>query len=189
VRALIVNYLNANAGEMAGRNLVLSYPGGILVKITAMDHKLEDPTFGDTARNARDEIMAVRHVSLINLGLPEGGYRATAEQQSDNFERSVLEPFAAPILSLLNRVLRSSPPSGLGITDYRLTAEFRDVDIIQQRIEAIVKAVGRPILTVDEGRELIGYEPRGDDEVLVPAGLVPAGGLVAPKGPDDGNID
>jgi phage portal protein BeeE len=186
VRALIVGYLNANAGEMAGRNLVLSYPGGIAVRVTSMDHKLEDPTFGSTARNARDEILAVRHVSLINLGLPEGGYRATAEQQSDNFERSVLEPFAAPILSLLNRVLRSAPPSGLGITDYRLTADFRDVDIIQQRIEAVVKAVGRPILTGDEGRKLIGYEPRGDDEVLVPAGLVPTGGLTAPEGPDGG---
>lgn len=185
VRMIVVNYLNANAGEMAGRNLVLSYPGGILVKVTPMDHKLEDPTFGQTARNARDEILAVRHVSLINLGLPEGGYRATAEQQSDNFERQVLQPFAAPVLALLNRVLHAPPPSGLGITDYRLCAEFRDVDIIQQRIEAVVKAVGRPILTGDEGRELIGYEPRGDDEVLVPAGLVPAGALGEPlAGPD-----
>lgn len=189
VRALVVNYLSANAGEMAGRNLVLSYPGGILVKVSPMDQKIEDPTFGNTARNARDEIMAVRHVSLINLGLPEGGYRATAEQQSDNFERQVLEPFAAPLLALLNRVLRTPPPSGLGITDYRLVAEFRDVDVIQQRIEAVVKAVGRPILSGDEGRELLGYEPRGDNEVLVPAGLVPVGGLVPPVGPDDGSSD
>jgi phage portal protein BeeE len=170
---------------MAGRNLVLSYPGGILVKVTPMDQKIEDPTFGTTASNARDEIMAVRHVSLINLGLPEGGYRATADQQSDNFDRQVLEPFAAPLLAMFNRVLRTPPPSGLGITDYRLVAEFRDVDIIQQRIEAVIKAVGRPILTGDEARELLGYEPRGDDEVLVPAGLVPAGGLgEALEGPD-----
>lgn len=186
VRGLITNYLSANAGDMAGRNLVLSYPGGILVKISPMDQKIEDPTFGNTARNARDEILAVRHVSLINLGLPEGGYRATAELQSDNFERQVLTPFAAPIVAMLNRVLRTPPPSGLGITDYRLVAEFRDVDIIQQRIEAVVKAVGRPVLTGDEGRELLGYEPRGDGEVLVPAGLVPLAGLAAPMGPDTG---
>lgn len=185
VRGLIVNYLSANAGEMAGRNLVISYPGGILVRITPMDHKLEDPTFGQTATNARDEILAVRHVSLINLGLPEGGYRATAEQQSDNFERQVLQPTAAPVLAMLNRVLHAPPPYGLGVTDYRLVAEFRDVDIIQQRIEAVVKATGRPILTGDEGRELIGYEPRGDDEVLVPAGLVPAGVLGGLEGAED----
>jgi phage portal protein BeeE len=189
VRALIVNYLSANAGEMAGRNLVLSYPGGILVKVTPMDQKIEDPTFGTTAKNARDEIMAVRHVSLINLGLPEGGYRATADQQSDNFDRQVLEPFAAPLLAMFNRLLRTPPPSGLGITDYRLVAEFRDVDILQQRIEAVIKAAGRPVLTGDEARELLGYEPRGDDEVLVPAGLVPVEGLTAPVGPDDGSID
>lgn len=189
VRALIVNYLSANQGQMSGRNLVLSYPGGILVRVTALDHKLEDPTLIQTATNARDEILAVRHISLINLGLPEGGYRATAEQQTDNFERQVLAPFAAPLLALLNRVLRTPPPSGLGITDYRLTVNFRDVDIVQQRIEAVVKAAGRPVLTGDEARELLGYEPRGDSLVLVPAGLVPVEGLSAPVGPDDGSID
>lgn len=185
VRTLITNYLSANAGEMSGRNLIISYPGGISVRVTAMDQKIDDPTFGNTARAARDEILAVRHVSLINLGLPEGGYRATAEQQSDNFERHVLEPFAAPVLSLLNRILRTPAPSGLGLTDYRLVAEFRDVDVIQKRIETIVRAVGRPILTGDEGRALIGYEPRGDNDVLVPAGLVPITALEAPVGPDD----
>jgi hypothetical protein len=75
----------------------------------------------------------------------------------------------------------------LGITDYRLVAEFRDVDILQQLIEAVIKAAGRPVLTGDEARELLGYEPRGDDEVLVPAGLVPVGGLMPPPGPDDGS--
>ncbi|MES4791950.1 MAG: hypothetical protein C4321_02240, partial [Chloroflexota bacterium] len=189
VRGLIVNYLSANAGDMAGRNLVLSYPGGILVKVVSMDQKVEDPTFGTTASNARDEIMAVRHVSLINLGLPEGGYRATAGQQSDNFERQTLLPFAAPLITMLNRVLRAPPPSGLGITDYRLTAEFRDVDIIQQRIEAVIKATGRPVLTGDEGRQLIGYEPVGDNDVLVPAGLVPIAGLMPPLGPDTPGSD
>ncbi|RIH86856.1 hypothetical protein [Calidithermus roseus] len=63
------------------------------------------------------------------------------------------------------------------------------MDIIQQRIETIVKAVGRPILTGDEGRELIGYEPRGDDEVLVPAralsGLEGPATQPSPDGGDD----
>jgi len=172
----IKSYLDANRGEMAGRNLLLQYPGGILIKVTPLDYKLEDPTFIETARNARDEILAVRHISLLNLGLPEGGYRATAENQSDNFERQVLQPFATPLLSAINRILTAKPPYGLGITDYRLVAEFRDVDIVQQRIEAVVKAAGRPVLTGDEGRELLGYEPRGDNQVLIPANLIPAEG-------------
>src|SRR5690606_25241374 len=78
----VQGFLQANAGAMSGRNLILQYPGGITVTAQALDHKIEDPTFPNTAKLARDEILAVRHVSLLNLGLPEGGYRATAEQQS-----------------------------------------------------------------------------------------------------------
>lgn len=186
IRSLVVQYLSANAGEMAGRNLVLSYPGGIAVKATAMDAKIDDPTFNTTARNARDEILAVRHVSLVNMGLPEGGYRATAEQQSDSFERHALQPFMAPLLALLNRVLGSPQPYGLGITDYRITAELRDVDVIQQRIDSVIKATGHPVLSGDEGRILLGYEPIGNSNVLVPAGLVPVDTLAPPAGPDTG---
>lgn len=173
IYAHIKSYLEANRGEMVGRNLLLQYPGGIQVKVSPLDHKLEDPTFGETAHNARDEILAVRHISLLNLGLPEGGYRATAESQSDNFERQVLQPFAAPLLSAINRLLVAKPPYGLGITDYKLIASFRDVDIVQQRIEAVVQAAGRPVLTGDEGRQLLGYEGVGDNTIYIPANLVP----------------
>ena len=56
---------------MAGRNLVIQFPGGLKVEAEALDTKVEDPTFGATAKGARDEILAVRHVSLIDLGLPD----------------------------------------------------------------------------------------------------------------------
>lgn len=175
VYQLVTNYLSANRGEMAGRNLVLRYPGGILVKAQPMDHKLEDPTFGATAKNARDEILAVRHVSLIDLGLPEGGYRATAETQSDNFRKQVLEPFAAPIVGAINKILHAPAPYGLGITDYDLGLEFLGVEQVLARIETIIKATGRPVLSADEGREILGYEPKGDDDIYIPANLVPVG--------------
>jgi phage portal protein BeeE len=184
IEAIVKNYLSANAGEMAGRSLILRYPGGIIVKAEPMDAKLEDPTFPDTAKNARDEILAVRHVSLIDLGLPEGGYRATAETQSDNFRKQVLEPFAAPILALVNRILHSPAPHGLGITDYDLTLEFLDVEAILQRMKTIIEATGVPVLTPDEGRQLVGYEGKGDDNLYMPANMVPTS-VEPADSPDD----
>jgi phage portal protein BeeE len=183
VESYVKNYLSANQGEMAGRSLILRYPGGILVKAEPMDAKLEDPTFPNTAKNARDEILAVRHTSLVDLGLPEGGYRATAETQSDNFRKQVLEPFAAPILSLVNRILHTPAPHGLGITDYDLALEFLDIEALLQRMKTLIAATGAPILTTDEARQLAGYEARGNDDLYIPANMIPA------MGDSDGSSD
>jgi phage portal protein BeeE len=184
IESLVKNYLSANAGEMAGRSLILRYPGGIIVKADPMDAKLEDPTFPNTAKNARDEILAVRHTSLIDLGLPEGGYRATAETQSDNFRKVVLEPFAAPIVALVNRLLHSPAPYGLGITDYDLALEFLDVEALLQRMKTLIEATGVPILSPDEGRSIAGYEPKGDDTLYMPSNMVP-GMTEQPSTPND----
>lgn len=183
----VQGYLSANRGQMAGRNLILRYPGGILVKATALDTKLEDPTFGATAKVSRDEILSVRHVSLIDLGLPEGGYRATAETQSENFRSQVLEPFAAPALAMLNQVLHAPAPHGLGIVGWNITLEFLRVDEILKRIEAIVKATGgAAVLTPNEGREVLGYEDYKNpaaDQLHAPANLVPLE-VILTGGPD-----
>lgn len=177
------SFLNANAGDMAGRNLIVQYPGGITVKATPLDVKIEDPTFPNTSKNMRDEILAVRHISLINLGLPEGGYRATAEQQATDFATQVLRPFAAPAVAIINRILHAPAPSGLGITDYDFALNFKSIEDTLKRIEGIVKAVGAPILTQVEGRQMLGYEAKGEDEVLLPASMLPGGDLLS-GGPD-----
>jgi len=178
------SFLNANAGEMAGRNLILQYPGGILVKAEPLDVKLEDPTFPNTALNVRNEIMAVRHVSLMDLGLPEGGYRATAQEQSDNFRQQVLRPFSNPVAAMINRVLHAPAPAGLGVTSWDFRLEFERVDDTLRRVQGVVTAVGGPVLTQPEGRQVLGYEPKGLDELFVPVNMVP--GLPLPGGPDGG---
>jgi phage portal protein BeeE len=175
VYASIQNYLGANRGEMSGRNLLLCFPGGMQVKATPMDSQVDDPTFGVTARNARDEILAVRHISWVDLGMPEGTNRATAEQQSDNFRKHMLEPFAAPIVTAINRLLHAPPPFGLGITQWDLVLEYQDIEAVLTRIEGVTKATGRPVLTGDEGREILGYEQIGDETLYVPANLIPIG--------------
>lgn len=176
-------FLEANAGDMAGRNLILQYPGGITVTAQALDHKLEDPTFPNTARLARDEILAVRHVSLLNLGLPEGGYRATAETQADDFVTQALVPFAAPAVAIINRILHAPAPSGLGITDYDFELTFDDVEQLMRKVEALVKAAGAPVLSQAEARQVLGYEPAGETKPLLPTTMIPAADFGA-GGPD-----
>lgn len=171
--AQVRSFLEANQGDMAGRNLILQYPGGIIVTAQPLDNKLEDPTFPNTAKLARDEILAVRHISLINLGLPEGGYRATAEQQAGNFATQTLVPFAAPAVAIINRILHAPAPSGLGITDYDFALSFDDVDKLAARIKAMVEAAGAPVLSQAEARQVLGYEPAGETEPLLPAGMLP----------------
>ena len=181
----IKNYLDLNAGEMAGRNLVLQYPGGILVRADALDRDLQDPTFKDIATNMRDEILAVRHVSLIDLGLPENSNRATGSVQSENFRRQVLRPFSKPIETLVNRVLHAPEPYGLGVQTYDFTLEYESVSDTLQRIEGIMRATaGAAVLSPDEGRSIIGYEARGDDTLYIPMGVIPGGGDFG--GPDGG---
>src|SRR5690554_2488640 len=128
-------FLAANAGDMAGRNLIIRYPGGIIVEATPLDHKLEDPTFPNLGKLTRDEILAVRHISLLNLGLPEGGYRATAEQQSDDFVTQTLLPFAAPAVAIINRILHAPAPHGLDVQDYDFVLKFDGVEQLLKKVE------------------------------------------------------
>ena len=173
----IKNYLDLNAGEMAGRNLVLQYPGGILVRADALDRDLQDPTFKDIATNMRDEVLALRHVSLIDIGLPENSNRATGSVQSENFRRQVLRPFSKPVEALVNRVLHAPEPYGLGVQSYDFTLEYESVSDTLQRIEGIMRATaGAAVLSPDEGRSIIGYEARGDDTLYIPMGVIPGGG-------------
>ena len=178
------DYLTLNAGENAGRNLVLQYPGGIIVRAEPLDRDLQDPTFQAIASNMRDEILATRHVSLIDLGLPENSNRATGSVQSENFRRQVLQPFAQPIITLINRVLHAPPPHGLGVQSYDFALQFENVTDTLQRIEGIIRATGgAAVLSPDEGRAIIGYEEGRDSALYVPVGLIP-GGVEYGNGPD-----
>lgn len=179
----VKGYLDLNAGEMAGRNLVLQYPGGILVKAEPLDRDLQDPTFVDVAANMRDEVLAVRHVSLIDLGLPENSNRATGAVQSENFRRQVLEPFSNPVEALINRVLHAPPPYGLGVKSFDFALKFENVTETLQKVQGVMQATGgAAVFSPDEGRQVLGYEPKGDDTLYITAGMLPGGGFGGPDG-------
>jgi capsid portal protein len=169
LRTTVSNYLRGNSEADARKHLVVSYPGGILIKITPLDSKSDDPTYATIAKLARDEILMNFHVSPMNLGSTDGGYRATAEEQTANFERTVLIPAIKPFISMVDRIISTPEPSGLGCPDWRISVNFRDVATIQRQIQAIVTATGRPILSQNEGREMIGYarsKDEGADELM-----------------------
>src|SRR5690606_31779180 len=48
--AQVQAFLQANQGDMAGRNLILQFPGGIKVEAQPLDHKLEAPTFPNLSK-------------------------------------------------------------------------------------------------------------------------------------------
>lgn len=174
----IVNFLNANKGNMAGRNLVVNLGGGIVVEGEQLDHKIEDPTFPNTAQATRDEILAVRHVSLLNLGFGEDSNRATSQQQSENFRKEVLEPFAAPAVWMVNKVLHAPKPFGLGVENWDFRLRFQRVGELLEMIEALVKAAGGPIWSRNEARQLSGFEKiQGADGLLEPVNMVPGMGF------------
>ena len=88
----VKSFLDANVGEMAGRNLVIQFPGGLKVEAEALDTKVEDPTFGATAkggarRNPGGEARVIDrpgasggrlpcHGGNAGQGLPAAGFRA-----------------------------------------------------------------------------------------------------------------
>lgn len=169
---LIQSFMAANQGVASGKTLLVKLPGGVTIGELPLSAKANDPTYQDAAKLARDEILAIRRVSLIDLGLPEGGYRATAAEQSRNFRENVLRAGSRVGIELLNRLLRAPEPVGLGVTDWRVTANFERGEDLLARIEAVFKAVGVPFLDPDEGRQLIGYPERGDKSLYRPATMV-----------------
>jgi len=165
-------FMAANQGQASGRTLIVRYPGGVRVVDTPLAASAQDPTYRETAQVARDEILAVRRVSLVDLGLPEGGYRATAESQSRSFREQVLAPAGRSVLRPINRVLRAPEPVGLGVTDWMAELEFVRVEETLARIKAVVEGAGVPVLTPDEARQILGYQPVGDTRLWRPASWV-----------------
>ena len=173
VRRLITSFMAANRGQAASRSLILQLPGGVKLEDMPLAVKTEDPTFEKASRDARDTILAVLRVSLVDLGLPEGGYRATAEAQSRSFREQVLVPAGKGAARLINRLVRAPEPVGLGITDWELTLTFERPEELLARMEALVKAAGVPIISPDEARKLGGLPEVGDDSLYRPPTMIP----------------
>lgn len=165
----LVEFFQRRAGQMAGRNMVISYPSGLTVRVEAMAANGDDPTYQALSRQVMQEVLMVRHVSMLHLGITEGGYRATASEQARGLVEYVLRPASRLIADLVGRALYPVSP--------RPQMEFAldDRDSVVALVEAAIKAAGVPVLTPDEARALLGYEPMGDNNLWRPTSMMPEG--------------
>jgi len=163
----LASFFRAQGGQAMHRNLVVSHPAGINVEVTPLEAKTQDPTYSTLARNVLQEILMVRHISMLHLGITEGGYRATAQEQGRMLTDYLLKPVGKLLSEAIDRALNSSP--------WRMEFNLDTPEATADMIEAAIKAAGVPILSPDEARALIGYEPKGDDSLWRPSSMYPEG--------------
>jgi len=135
---------------------------------------VEPKTVGDGLSDLSDTeiVLQARQAISTALGVPhsvvmsDASNFATANADRLNFYQQTVIPDSRLIESALNdqyfreRGLRFQFHPGRlePLQAYEL-----------EKAEAVQKVVGRPVLSVDEGRELLGYEPVGQDEPAPPS--------------------
>lgn len=164
----IASFFQVDPSNINGKNMVVAYPAGVKVEFKPIGATSDDPTYLALSNTALREILMVRGVSMLHLGITEGGYRATASEQARGLVEYVINPVARLIANLVGEALW---PGG------EVSIEFAidDRDTTVAMVDAAVRAAGVPVLTPDEARELLGYEPVGDDQLWRPASMMPMG--------------
>lgn len=79
---------------------------------------------------------------------------------------SVIRPAAEKVAALVSAVLW---PGG----EAKLEFAIEDRDSVLSMVDAAVRGAGVPVLTPDEARALLGYEPLGDNTLWRPTSLIP----------------
>jgi len=164
--ARIMAHMEERREGLTGASLIVAYPGTLDVKVEPLGGVGQDPTYAALSKNVLYEILMVRGVSLLHLGITEGGYRATASEQARALVQNLLSPAARLLAGLVEPLL----PEGVA-----LELAIDDRDTILSLVDAATRAAGVPVLTVDEARNLLGYEPLGDDRRYLPANMIEAG--------------
>lgn len=113
---------------------------------------------------------AIRNVGLafdipITLLMSDAANYATSLQDHIEFYTDNVIPMTDLIFEVWNE--RVYNPIGLNIE-----TDPSQLEIMQayqlETAAAVVAVVGKPVLTVDEGREILGYDPMGDDALDEP---------------------
>lgn len=134
------------------------------VKPTVIGDGIKDTTSPDLVTQARQDIMTA-------LGVPH----SLLESDSANFATASIELLSfyqntiLPELELVAEVFNEQLFGPLG---FELVFEPQKLEVFQaaelQKAEAVSKLVGKPILTLNEGRDLMGYEPLDEPPPPVP---------------------
>ena len=120
--------------------------------------EIKEASFLDLRRMNRDEIIAAHGVPPRLLGVMSAGQlggKSEAFAQMQIFKETVINPRQRRLEHMMNRLARI----GLGIENWRIKFTEFDSSSMAEDAEFVKKMVEIGVLTVNEGRELLGYEP------------------------------
>jgi len=131
----------------------------------ALDERVTVDTIGDSpddiasdvlTTQAREDVCAAMGVPHSLLSADAANY-ATSQQDTLNFYQQTIIPSAALIAeTITDQIL----PNGV-----YMEFDPSQLEVFQQhevsKAQAISQLVGQPVLTIDEAREMLGYEPLG----------------------------
>lgn len=122
----------------------------------------------------REQIAALYRVPPAKLQMLEYGVKANSEQQAIDYKAECLTHWGRFIESGLSQGLLSEAERRAGMF-FRHEYDALLMATTKERYEALTKAVGGPIMTPNEGREIEGLEPvEGGDRLYPPANMTRA---------------
>lgn len=126
---------------------------------------LKDINNGNLTKEQREAVCAALGIPF-SLMMSNAANFATAEIDQVSFYTNTVNPEAKFIQRELNKQLFS--PLG-----YQFAFHPKKLEVMQRyeldKAAKVVAVVGGPVLTQDEGRELLGYEALGSNEVVIDA--------------------
>jgi len=154
-----------NAGELA----VLT--GG--AKFNQTESTAKDMDYLNTMKEMTKYIASVLGVPLPLVDNDQSSYN-NMEQAKEKFWTDTVIPLFASFLNALDRWMLA--PYG---QDMKFKIDMDDIAALEgvrgKRFDRAKSAVGAGLLSIDEGRDLIGYEPVGGnaENLLIPSSMVP----------------
>ena len=125
------------------------------VEFQALGDSLRETVNPQLTNQAREDVLQALGVPL-SLVMSNAANYATAQQDAANFYDLTIEPQVEAL---------HLPPLNLYLAKqgYRLDVDWKRLEVRQAQqlaqAQAVNQLVGGPILTVDEGRAIIGYDP------------------------------
>jgi HK97 family phage portal protein len=155
------NYMGTNN---AGKVLYLnSDQPDVKIRIEKIESDNREIDFIRSRDQLRDFILAAHGVPSALMGIKVPGQLGGTTEIKDLlkvFYETVIKFDKERGEALLTRLFKSK----LGITKFKIEFKELDVDSLKDLVEMIDKMVGREVIDTDEGRSILGWEPRNNND-------------------------
>lgn len=130
------------------------------VKVETVGHTLKDSVTPDITSAARDDVAVALGIPPTVLDSSSANY-ATAESEMIGYYINTIFPECGLIASIANE--QFFKPIGLTLVfDYELHEIMQTIQLAQA--SGVVTLTGKPPLTVDEGRAMLGYDEMDEED-------------------------